>query len=148
MKWGVTVVVASVGVVVMLHLLVIIVFVFVVQDQSKIRPVVGKLLLHTTMEDPVTTKLLTLLNVSAVKSVKKRRVYDELVAAESTKLNKRKSTKFEQQEQSGQEDAHVNGPSQPAKKEAEPMDVDEKDEDCGLYVVRFKPKLMRYFFQQ
>ena len=101
------------------------------------------------MEDPVTIKLLTLLNVSAVKSVKKRRVYEELVATESTKLNKRKSTKFvEQQEQSGQEDAHVNGPSQPAKKEAEPMDVDEKDEDCGLYVVRFKPKLMRYFFQQ
>jgi U3 small nucleolar RNA-associated protein 25 len=93
----------------------------------------------------ITTKLLTLLNVSAVKSGKKRRVYDELVSAELGKLNKRKSTKFAADSTDGS--AHVSEKGKQAKeameteeanaeKEKEPMDVDEeKEEDCELQYV-------------
>ncbi|KAL5524025.1 hypothetical protein ACEPAG_8198 [Sanghuangporus baumii] len=48
------------------------------------------------LEDPndTATKLLTLLNVSATRSVKRKRFYDTLVAAEPVKLNKRKSVRI------------------------------------------------------
>ncbi|KAL5528189.1 UTP25 [Sanghuangporus sanghuang] len=48
------------------------------------------------LEDPndTATKLLTLLNVSATRSVKRKRFYDALAATEPVKLNKRKSVRI------------------------------------------------------
>jgi hypothetical protein len=42
--------------------------------------------------NPTITRLLTLLNVSAIKSEKRKRTYDEHLTHSTVKLNKRKST--------------------------------------------------------
>ena len=84
----------------------------------------------------MTTKLLTLLNVSAVKASKKRRVYDELISAESGKLNKRKTTKSVEvtptQLDGGDKDVHDDDePSRVDERMDESLDV---EEDCELHV--------------
>ena len=49
----------------------------------------------------ITTKLLTLINVSATRSLKRQRLYDALAASEPKKLNKRKATRIAENGSSG-----------------------------------------------
>lgn len=65
------------------------------------------------VEDPntVTTKLLTLLNVSATKVGKRKQPIDDILAQPSEKLNKRRAISFDdgpgKPEKTGDEDVHV-----------------------------------------
>ena len=96
-----------------------------------------------------TTKLLTLLNVSATKSVKRKRFYDALVASEPKKINRRKSVRIEGESSEGtpsrsekgeeirgtdgRETKAVNGGATESRVALE----DEKDDDCEYLTSNF-----------